>query len=196
MQDLINNHKPASSDNPIFAGIGAVASPARSNIFSAPNPVNNPFTAGPLITSPSNMTPNTLPIPILKQPPQPPPPTIFAPFHNSIMNNSPNNTFPPTNTLPSFFPPTAASPFSGMQAQGLGFNSSGSSSGGMVPQPSFAPFPSMGTGSSFGSKNLFIDQQAPEESTIFGGSKPSSGGSTSSKPAGSAKGKKLPIRIS
>lgn len=193
MQDLINNHKPASSENPIFSGIGLATSPPRSNIFSAPNPVNNPFTAGPLIASPANMTPNTLPIPILKQPPQPPPPTVFAPFNNPIMSTSPNTTFPPQSVLPSFFPPTAASPFPGMQTQSLGFNSSGSSSGGLVPQPSFSPFPSMGTGQAFSSKNLFMDQQAPEESSIFGGSKQSTGGSTSSK---APKGKKGQIRIS
>jgi hypothetical protein len=191
MQDLINNHKPAASENPIFPNIGLAASPPRSNIFSAPNPINNPFTGGP-ITSPAIMTPNTLPIPILKQPPQPPPPTAFTAF--PMNNNNPNNGFPPS-TLSSFFPPAGSPGFQGVQNQG-GYNSSGSSSGGIVaPPPSFTTaFPAMGpTGQSF-SKNLFMDQTGSEEGSIFGG-KPSSGGSTNAK-AAALKNKKPQIRIS
>jgi hypothetical protein len=92
----------------------------------------------------------------MKQPQ--PPPMGFGTFPNAALNsNSPNPAFTPV--LPSFMQATTSPGFNPLQGQSLGFNSSGSSSGGLPAMPSV--FPAMQTQQQF-NKNLFMDQPAQQ----------------------------------
>lgn len=206
MQDLINNHKPSTEG--LFPPAIA-ASPPRSNIFNAPQPVNNLFKGNQPMPSISPSVPTLIPAVspnngILSgfSQDQPQSQPIFNPVTQTPIN--PNPMMPPSTNpmiqLSSYFNSNTmmnnspgANFFSNSSVQGaptnggpnppaLGFNSSSSSS-----------FMSM-SATPFNKSNLFMEQ-APQATAGLFGPITTQNAAASSRP-GQAGRKNKQIRIS